>query len=200
MERWRNRFLLISCLSASCFAGASGASQGNVRQEPGVLATQAWPEHPVPSQPQLPGSPSKDRPKTQEYKLSQERYEKAVAYSHAGYMLYFFSYFLGVLVLFLILQTGAAAQMRDLAEKVSEKRWLQGLIFVPLLILTVDMFEFPVRVYGHSLSLRYNMSVQQWGSWLWDWTKDEFLWVGFALILVLILFSFMRRSPRRCSE
>jgi STE24 endopeptidase len=197
MKRWRRRLLLLLCLGASFLPGASRADAANVPQSPEVLSAQAWPEHPAPSQPQVPGSASSQRPKTQEYKLSQERYEKAVAYSRAGYMLYFFSYFFGAVILFLVLQTGAAARIRDLAERVTERRWLQGLIFVPLLILLLDLFDFPVRVYGHSLSLRYNMSVQRWGSWLWDWTKDELLGVGFSLVLVLILFGLMRRSPRR---
>jgi STE24 endopeptidase len=197
MRRWRHRLLLRLCLGAFCFAGANQTSAASVPQGPGVLAAQAWPEHPIPTQPQLPGSASAERSKTQEYKLSQERYEKAMAYSRAGYTLYFFSYFIGALVLFLILQTGAAARIRDFAERTTERRWLQGLIFIPLLILTIDVFDFPLHVYGHSLSLRYNMSVQRWGSWLWDWTKDELLGIGFSLVLGSILFSLMRRSPRR---
>jgi STE24 endopeptidase len=197
MKRWHHRFLMVSCLGASCCSAAGGVGTRSETQNLAVITSQAWPEHPVSSQPRVPGSTSPERPKTQEYKLSQERYEKAVAYSRDGYMLYFASSFLGALVLFLILQTGAAAKLRDLAEKVSEKRWLQSFVFVPLLLLTVHLCDFPVRVYGHSLSLRYNMSVQGWGSWLSDWTKDEFLSVGFAFILVLILFGLMRRSPRR---
>jgi STE24 endopeptidase len=197
MKRWRHRLFLLWCLGASFLSGISPSGAANLRQNPEILTAQAWPEHPAPTQPQAPGSASSARPKTQEYKLSQERYEKAVAYSRAGYTLYFFSYFLGALVLFLFLQTGAVARIRDFAERVSERRWMQGLVFVPLLILLLDFFDFPVRVYGHSLSLRYNMSVQRWGSWLWDWTKDELLGIGLWLVLALILFAMMRRSPRR---
>jgi STE24 endopeptidase len=197
MKRWRHRLFLLWCLGASFLSGISASGAANLRKNPEILTAQAWPEHPAPTQPQAPGSASSARPKTQEYKLSQERYEKAVAYSRAGYTLYFFSYFLGALVLFLFLQTGAVARIRDFAERVSERRWMQGLVFVPLLILLLDFFDFPVRVYGHSLSLRYNMSVQRWGSWLWDWTKDELLGIGLWLVLALILFAMMRRSPRR---
>jgi STE24 endopeptidase len=52
-------------------------------------------------------------------------------------------------------------------------------------------------LYWHSLSLRYEQSVQRWGSWFWDWTKEELIGTFFTLILVLILFAVMRRSPRR---
>jgi len=70
-------------------------------------------------------------------------------------------------------------------------------VFVPLLFLTIDVLELPVRLYWHALSLHYQQSVQGWGSWFWDWTKGEFLSIGFGIVLVLILFAVMRRSPRR---
>ncbi len=53
---------------------------------------QAYPERPTPSQSAMPGSPSTKKsppepPKTEQYTLSQERYEKAIAYSRAEYVL-----------------------------------------------------------------------------------------------------------------
>jgi len=38
--------------------------------------------------------------------------------------------------------------------------------------------------------------VQGWGSWFWDWTKGELLDIAFGIVVVLILFAVMRRSPR----
>ena len=126
-----------------------------------------------------------------------ERYEKAISYSRAGYTLYFVSYFLAALVLLLILRLGVAAKFRDIAESVTDKRWLQGFIFVPLLILTTDVLRLPVSIYWHALSLRYEQSIQRWGSWLLDWLKAEALGVGLALLLALLLNVAMRKSPRR---
>ena len=137
------------------------------------------------------------RGKTEQYTLSEDRYEKAVAYSRAGYTLYFVSYFLSFAVLLLLLRLGVAAKFRDVAERVTGKRWLQGFVFVPLLIVTSDVFDLPLRLYWHFLSLRYEQSVQRWGSWFWDWTKEELVGTFFALILALILFAAIRRSPRR---
>jgi len=143
------------------------------------------------------GSQSTEQTKTEQYTLSHERYEKAVAYSRAGYTLYFVSYILGFIFLFLILRLGIAARFRDIAENVSEKRWVQGLVFVPLLFVLVDVLDLPVYMYWHHLSLHYQQSVQRWGSWLWDWTKGEVVTVMVALVIVLILFAVMRASPRR---
>ena len=143
------------------------------------------------------GSSRSDTSATDQYTLSRERYEKAVSYSRAGYTLYFVSYFLGALALLLLLRLGIAAKFRDIAESLSDKKWLQALIFVPLLTVATDLFDFPVRVYWHALSLRYEQSVQRWGSWLLDWGKQELLSAGLSIILVLILYLIMRRSPRR---
>jgi Zn-dependent protease with chaperone function len=134
---------------------------------------------------------------TDQYRLSRERYEKAVSYSRAGYTLYFISYFFSALVLVLILRLGIAAKLRDIAEDAGDKRWIQCLVFVPLLILLTDLFELPVRIYWHALSLRYQQSIQHWGSWIVDWSKEEALSVGLAVLLIFVLTLAMRTSPRR---
>lgn len=157
----------------------SSPQQSTVRQTPAVNAE------------------SPDQAKTEQYTLSHDRYEKAVAYSRAGYTLYFVSYILGGLFLFLILRLGIAAKFRDIAENASEKRWVQGLVFIPLLLLLVDVLDLPVSIYWHRLSLHYEQSVQAWGSWFWDWTKGEFLDLAIGILLVTILFAVMRFSPRR---
>jgi len=140
---------------------------------------------------------AQEQTRTEQYTLSHERQEKAIAYSRAGYTLYFVSYFLGGLFLFLILRLGGAAKFRDIAENVSDKKWVQGLVFVPLLFLTIGVLDLPVHLYWHALSLHYQQSIQRWGSWFWDWSKGELLDTAFGIVLVLILFAVMRRSPRR---
>jgi STE24 endopeptidase len=135
--------------------------------------------------------------KNVEYKLSQDRYEKAVAYSRASYAMYFAAFFLSVLALVAILRLGIAAKFRDWAENVSDKRRVQALVFVPLIVVSAELVMLPLRLYGHVLSLRYEMSVQGWESWFGDWAKEEFLMVGIALLFALMLSAAMRWSPRR---
>ncbi len=196
------RLAAMLCFGLFLVVTARGGSSLALTQ-PQAAALQTYPERPTPSQEAVPGLPPQQArpaptpPKTEQYTLSQDRYEKAVAYSRAEYVLYFVYYVLSVVVLFLFLRLGVAAKFRDLAESVSAHRFLQGLVFVPLLVLALDLFELPLRVYGHSLSLRYQQSIQGWGSWFWDRCKAELLGVGFALVLALILFAVMRWSPRR---
>lgn len=195
------RFAAALCLSLLFTAATHGCSGGAAAPRQ-TAALQSYPERPAPSQGAVPRPLPKERPattspKTEQYTLSQDRYEKAVAYSRAEYVLYFVSYVFSVLVLALLLRLGVAAKFRDLAESVSANRFVQGLAFVPLLIVTLDLCELPLRLYAHSLSRRYEQSIQGWGPWFWDRSKGELLSVGFALVLALLLFAVMRWSPRR---
>ncbi|MGC1415034.1 MAG: M48 family metallopeptidase [Candidatus Acidiferrum sp.] len=161
------------------------------------LPAQALPAPPVPTETRSAQSATPRQIKTGGYKLSQDRYEKAVSYSRASYTLYFVSVALSVLALVILLQLGIAARFRDWAERVSGNRWAQALAFVPLLVLTLDVIALPLRMYGHVLSRRYEVSVQNWGSWFLDWGKEQLLTAGFALIFALIFSAVIRRSPRR---
>jgi STE24 endopeptidase len=193
----RHRFALFLCvllLAAPCSWGRTCATlSAPARADAAQGSAQ------LPAPPEIPPltTGTSEQSKTEQYTLSHEKYEKAVAYSRAGYTLYFLYYILGALFLFLILRLGIAARFRDIAERASEKRWVQGLIFVPLLLVLADALNLPVEAYWHRLSLHYEQSVQGWGSWLWDWTKWECVSVGIGIVLALILFAVMRYSPRR---
>src|ERR1700719_4075685 len=190
-----HRFIYILALFF-CFAAPHLCAQNIDRVNSSASAAQTFQSNPnVPASNQQPPSPT--QAETDQYRLSRERYQKAVSYSRAGYTLYFVSYFVSVAVLLLILRLGIGAKFRDIAEAVSQKKWIQCLVFVPLLILLTDLFDLPVRIYWHALSLRYQQSIQHWGSWLVDWAKEEALSGGLAVLLGFILTLAMRKSPRR---
>jgi Zn-dependent protease with chaperone function len=199
MRRWRfpRRFTLAFCaliLSLLTPRGLTGARHALLEQaSPAQPSTQLPPREEIP--PLATSTP--EQTKTEQYTLSHEKYEKAVAYSRAGYTLYFLSYILGGIFLFLILRLGIAARFRDIAESASQKRWVQGLVFVPLLLLLVDVLDLPVRLYWHHLSLHYDQSIQAWGSWFWDWTKEELVTIVIGIVFASVLFAVMRFSPRR---
>jgi len=192
-----HRFAFIVCAVLLSVMAPSGVPGPRPPAYPGRLAAETSPHQNGASREATSESKTTEQTRTEQYTLSHERQAKAVAYSRAGYTLYFVSYLLGGLFLFLILRLGWAARFRDMAEHVSDKKWVQGFVFVPLLFLTLDVLDLPVSLYWHSLSLHYQQSVQGWSSWFWDWTKGELLNAGFGIVLVLILFAVMRRSPRR---
>lgn len=138
-----------------------------------------------------------EQPSAGQFKLSPERYEKALALSRAEYRLYFVSVAWGIAALLLVLQLGVVATLRDFAEaRGGKSRWLQAVIFVPTLLGILALLHLPLRVYGHTLVVRYELSVQGWGSWLWDWTKEELLTIGLAIVVGRLLLAVIRWKPR----
>src|SRR3954471_10542063 len=73
--------------------------------------------------------------------------------------------------LILVLVTGWAGKLRDLAYRVSRNRWLQGYGFWLLLLLTLELLSLPLQIWGHRVALAYGLSVQGWASWLGDKAK-----------------------------
>jgi STE24 endopeptidase len=131
------------------------------------------------------------------YTLPPEKLAQAVEYARIRHWLHFASFAYGLAVLAALLIWKVAPRFRSWAEAASRRRIVQAYIFVPLLLLAMDLADLPLSVFSQHLALKYHQSVQGWGSWLWDWAKNELL--GYALIglLAWILFGLIRRSARR---
>ena len=99
--------------------------------------------------------------------------------------------------LLLLIVTGAAARMRDLACRLSRHRWVQGFAFVFLLLLAIQIISLPLRMWGHQVALQYGMSVQGWASWFGDKAKAFALVWGIGGLLTMLLFWVIRKSPAR---
>jgi len=117
------------------------------------------------------------------------------------YRLYFIDTLYGLLILFAILHWRIGARFRVWAEgpegKGTRRRVVQVLIFAPLLLVTLGVLELPVDVYSQSLALRFQQSIQSWGSWIWDWTKGGLISLLVGTFLCWLLYGVIRRSPRR---
>ncbi|HEV2989799.1 MAG TPA: M48 family peptidase, partial [Candidatus Angelobacter sp.] len=101
------------------------------------------------------------------------------------------------LILLALLLFGIAARYRDWAESVSGQHFVQALVFVPLLMITISLLGLPLRAYGHHVSLQYGLSIQGWGSWFGDLLKGEMLQIALAVVVLWILTTLIRKSPRR---
>jgi len=133
---------------------------------------------------------------TDQFRLSKERYDKAVAYSRAGYFLHFLSVFWGIVVLVALLNWRVIARFRDAAVKRTHNLVGQAVLFVFALSVATDVLDLPISIYRHHLSLSYEQSVQGWGSWFWDWTKGELIGIVLGTIVALVLFVVIRWKPR----
>jgi Zn-dependent protease with chaperone function len=131
------------------------------------------------------------------YTLPPEKLKPARALFRARTWLHFAGEGWGILQLVLLLALGIPAWMGKIAENLTSNRWGQFFAFVFLFLLAVTLLDAPLRVYGHHVGLAYGLSVQGWGSWLWDQTKGFLLTWFVGSLLVMMLFWVIRKSPKR---
>jgi STE24 endopeptidase len=133
----------------------------------------------------------------QQYSLPPDKLQRAIEYAHAGYSLHFASEIYAIVILAAIVATGLSAKFRDWAEAASTRRFVQALVFIPLLLVTNDLLYLPANIFGQHLELKFDQSIQSWPSWFWDWTKSELIALVCAVPLAWLLYAVIRRSPRR---
>ncbi|HXX21168.1 MAG TPA: M48 family metallopeptidase [Candidatus Acidoferrum sp.] len=106
-------------------------------------------------------------------------------------------FFYSILILLLILKWKLAPTYRNWAEKATCVRFLQALIFAPLILLTIAVLESPGDIAEQWVERKFGLSIQGWGSWSWDWIKTELITMLIGAIVIWILYAIIRKSPRR---
>ena len=194
--KMKRRTLLLTAFVFALFSSPSHAagppSQGFsfVAEQRSAISTAALTS--------APSIAAQDAPqKTTSYTLAPDRYQKARELSRIYFRFAIIGFLYGLVVLWLILRWRLAPKYRDWAERSSSKRLVQAMVFSPLLILTMGVLELPTRIYLHSVSRKYGISVQGWKSWSLDWGKEELIAVIVGTIFIMILYTVIRRSPRR---
>jgi STE24 endopeptidase len=158
-----------------------------------MLALLAWLSMaPLCAQQQAPANPQSKR-----YTLPSGKYERAVAYSHWQYGMHFLAVLWAAGTLLAMLRYRLAPRLRTWAEGASRLRFLQAAMLVPALLLALDAARLPLDMFGHGLDLHYDQSIQGWASWGFDWAKGELIEFVIAIVLGWMLYSLIRRSPRR---
>lgn len=134
---------------------------------------------------------------TPAYTLPPALLAKAKTLNHLRNLLAFGGTAWTILVLLVALALRWPAALRNFAERATPRRWLQGLIFLPIAILFLVVLPLPLEIYSHHVGLAYGLSVQSWSSWSTDQLKNLLLSLAVFTPLLLLLFWILRRSPRR---
>lgn len=184
MRPWLSPAVRIRAIAAAVAVVASLGSGTARAQEPSA---------PAPSV----STPAADDAPITEYHLPPETLARSEALYRTRIAVTIVGTIYGLALLVGLLVLRVTPRYRDVAERVSRRRFVQALVFVPLLLLTLDVLSLPVSMYGHSLQLRYGLSVQGWASWFWDWTKGELLGLTIGTFLLWGLYAFLRRAPAR---
>jgi STE24 endopeptidase len=131
------------------------------------------------------------------YTLPPDLYKKAHDFSQIAFWFQLLTILYSLIVLWLILRWRLAPTHRDWAEKAASAHFLQAAIFAPLFILTFDIFMLPIAIARHFVSLKFGLSIQRWPSWIWDWAKGQMIAVVLGTLLIWLLYTVIRHSPRR---
>lgn len=131
------------------------------------------------------------------YTLPPEKLRQA----HGLYLIYglffFVSTLYGWLVFWLLLRRRWMVRMRDWAERITSARIQQAAIVVPIFVATMTVLTLPLGLCTQHVERAYGLSVQGWGSWFRDWVVQFLLVALVSTLLGWILYTFLRRSPRR---
>ena len=130
------------------------------------------------------------------YTLPAEKLARAEHLYHDHVALHFTGELWSVLQLWLILQLGIAARMRNVAVNLTKKRWVQGAIFLLELLVLTTLLNLPVSLAAHHVQRVYGLSVQSWGSWWVDAVISLVITYVVGGLLVLLLMWFIRKFPR----
>lgn len=131
------------------------------------------------------------------YTLPPDKLAQAQALDHIRTLLHFGDALWGIAVLWLLLQTRAAARLAAFLERRIPRPSLSGLAFFAVLIAALSLASLPIDAYAHSVSVRYGISVQSWPSWFLDLAKALALSLVLGAPILLLFHWIVRRAPRR---
>jgi STE24 endopeptidase len=135
-------------------------------------------------------------------RLTPEQIAKSDSYFEGGYWLHLWDFLVSSAISLILLTTGLAARMRNLAERVVSFRFAQGpfrtLLFGFQYFLFTTILSFPLSVYtGYFREHQYNLSNQTFGAWL----KDALIGVvvlavigGIALMVLYVILQRVQKS------
>jgi Zn-dependent protease with chaperone function len=131
------------------------------------------------------------------YTLPPDKLAKAIEISRIRDILNIAGSIWGIVFLWILLAARGWAGIERWAQKISGKRWVQGLVFFAVFFIVSAAASLPVDWLGQHYERAYGISVQGWGSWLGDEGKA----LGLALVIgvpILLFFNWIvRRAPRR---
>lgn len=117
-------------------------------------------------------------------KMSPAQRARSTAYFEGGYWLSLWDFLTGCVVMWMLLQFGWSARMRNVSERITRFRPLQTALYWVQFILLTSVLTFPLTVYeGYVREHKYGLLNQTFGPWM----KDQLLGLAVSLVLGAIL-------------
>jgi STE24 endopeptidase len=132
----------------------------------------------------------------QAYTLPPDKLARAIALSRIRNILNLAGSIWGIVFLWLLLALRAWYGIEKWVQRISSRRWVQGLVFFAAYIVITALAGAVIDAISNHYERAYGISVQGWGSWLGDQAKALGLTLLFA-VPVLLLFNWIVRRWRR---
>ena len=190
-------FVLTAGLSAPAWGAGQVAKTGGAAKTPAASGAVSQTAHPATDQA---GNQKQDQSAGQAgeaYTLPPEQLAKAIRLSRIRNTLHFAGELWGLVVLWLLLTTRAAAWMEAWTRKVTERRWVQGVLFFAAFLIVTALAGMPLDAIGNAVSRSFGISVQGWGSWLGDEAKGLGLSLAIGVPVLLLFHWVVRKWTRR---
>jgi len=133
----------------------------------------------------------------QAYTLPPDKLAKAIAIGRIRNILDITGSVWGIVFLWLLLAARGWAGIESWVQKISARRWIQGLVFFTAFFMVSTIAGLPLDLIGHHYERAYGIDVQGWASWSWDATKTMGLTLLFGVPILLLFNWLVRRWPRR---
>ena len=130
-------------------------------------------------------------------KVPPEQRARSDAYFEGGYWLLLWDFLSGTIVMWLLLQLGISARMRDYAERLTRFRPLQTMVYWVQLFAVVTVVGFPLTLYeSYFREKKYGLLNQSFGGWMRDQAIGQVVGLILGAILVTLLFGIVRKLGR----
>jgi STE24 endopeptidase len=130
-------------------------------------------------------------------RLTPEEKERSDSYFEGGYWLQLWGLVYSLAVAAFILFGGVANRMRNLAERMFGRAWLQTAVFGIQYILLTTLLFFPLTVYRDFVrEHQYGLATQAFGAWFGEQLIALAVDLILVSILIVVLYAVLRRAPR----
>ena len=130
--------------------------------------------------------------------LPAEAQAKSDAYFEGGYWLPLWNLVVSFVLMFVLFRTGVLTHLRDLAERITRFRYVQGMIFIVLYTLVMWVVDLPWDYYeGFVREHQYGLSNLSVGGWLAERATGLLPGLILGAPLGALLYLGIRRFPQR---
>ncbi len=125
--------------------------------------------------------PAGQKPANDDKRFEVQITDEMIRHSRIRDVLYFAGIGWSMATMLVLLFSGASRKMRDAAARITQKKFLQAMLFIVFFIFATTVIDFPLAYYsGFVVPHQFDLSEQSFGSWMGDLAK------GLAVSLVIL--------------